>query len=1420
MFCFRLAFLLTIVLATALALSPPGFPGNEIKLEFIAQDGSTLDGETALLTLTDSSSEYEMAVIINGSQGALLFPRAPGVVSMEARIDIPATPALDYISEPIRAPSGAAELRMFPVGEVVGVVIGENNTAVQTTVSFSCASPQPVVPPVETDSRGRFSAVLPVGQCTLSAALGGATGEAAVDVRRGEVSEAVLRLAVPPSTGASYSAFLPYLLLFAILLGAVLWFFYMRKPPTVKPRGKRKKLVAALLLIALAGAAHSASLSNNTPSSSHAYDTQAALGYIPNARSLVVSGSLAVPCAGKVFFELGNSGENYVEIGSAELVGDSFALSVRGAGPKRFYRLRAPGCTLANSSITITEMPDLTISSLRVVSSDPSGAIRTGVPAKVIVTAYNHGGAFTGEGELVLSYYEGAADEAHKFGELRLNRSEDVWGERGSTLVETFWIPAKVGTRTIYVTIDDRPDAEGEEADEDNNMASIGVYVQPGPSEQRATDATLSLTPASGEAGSASPVSIIVRYVDRQTAQPLPGASCVLTSQLSNATLSPSADGSSYTASVDISSIAVGVYRLEATCSKSGYAPASAAAVLPIISPNGSLVYLARDTRLARGSLLVSRQALGPMHTLRVRLERYGEEDIGVSKDSVRMNTYPASHFSTDAEYSGGLAWLSSGTYAEWSFDAENIPDEIIELVFEPAVLGRSGLPASTHANVVLTPIELTCFRRRAELQLVPSEQRGEVGTGMPYLLSILNRNEEGCGLSTFRLTPSKVRKGWLYEPLSSELSILPGGRNFTFITVTPPIGEQPGTYRFRISAEDTAEPGTPGFEQTAVAEATYIVTSAQLFAELEAWAEPQPVSPAPGASVTVFARYYNLSNQSMGECSVASQLLSSNSLPMRFDGTLHSLTIDVSDAEPGTYPFLVSCSEPGYRSRSVGGNITISQPTTPRRLPKLTANPVYQLSTGAGATFALALHNREACNGTRTFLLDARVPLLSDALDVPCLGERIVLITVPPLPSPGMGAEEVSVYYSDSPSYNASTFLLTAFPRPGEGASVLSCAAGDALESRENSMRWGDPCGRYQTAHTYEATGAVSASAFALATGCPSPPVLEASSDGSAYLPLVQLRQKNGVYLSPIANLSGQRFLRVTAPGCALRESAVMIGRPLSPLPDLRVASISLDFRPRAGSVTRSRVAIFNDGQTTYDTYTVGLELVAPDGERTPLGFRNIFSHASGTAQEVEIPFTPPTPGTYSLVATADFVNDVNESDEANNQLSISRIEVLPHAQNATSLRLPPGWSVVPMLRGASAETSCEEAFAWLPRTQGLLALFPANLQTPAAIGGEEFAFTGAWVFSSGSCTANYTVSSLPASSEMVLYPGENLVPVLPWMEENTLANVFGDCVREAYAWDGLSQSWEGLPLETPIRPGSFGRVLLVRSDSQCRPR
>ena len=1453
------ALAISILLLAAFATAPPAFPGGTDASVTFKEYGTgfPLGSKRIEIAFTDTGIPATAArTLPNGAARLYIQAQNSSPLRATASFDEDGTPEADYVS-PLFTVADGAEVEMVPAGALVGVVRAENGTAIPASISFACENAALPTPSLNASESGMFRATLPEGSCTATASAQGMSGTASVQVRKGEASSADITVRapqpLPPISESPQLQFIAFILIIALLVVAAFVAYYLlaRRPPegpaeAHHPQRKGKAGLLVLLLTAIALAPNAATLSLNMTGSDHTYDILQGLGRVPNMQALTVSGvtDSIYGCSGTTFVEISDNGQSYAAIGSSETISPQrFSLSFPNTGAHRYVRVRNAECWLSSTSLQIAEKPDLVVSSIRF-----GGELQTGVPVNITAVLSNTGGALAADpsSTIIVRFYDNVVSQQSIIGELQVNRSEAVWGEGGATEKTVLWMPPVLGPRTIYVSAYISPPAPGLEAGEENNIASKGVFIEAGPGERRSATVELSTAPSSAGPGYEGQIALSAVYRDTLTRQPIIGANCMAFEEGNAIGHQMGESEAAYHWSRDSMQPGVGIYIFSAECAKPGYVPAEGAAFLPVNSPGAQQVEVRLDEGAFRGQIVTHRRALGsPLQKIKVRVERAGPEALAFGREGVMINNYPAVRIDTDAPLRDGRYWLEQGSsFIEWTFEMDRISGDFLTVSFEP-----EPVPArTTIIAAFIAPVRTVCTRRQESVEIRPGEKSGEVGTPLYYEITVRNNDDLDCPPSEFLLRLNESRMGWRYEFASTHVPVQPGKSNVTFISVEPPLGEQPGTYGFRITASDPEGHSGPRFQDLPFADASYSVSSPRLFSGLEAGIAGEGALPAgPGAAFTLSARYYNLTNGSIGSCSVISGLVGAKGAPMRSNGTHFLLGLDLSRRDPGVYPFVIECEAPAHKPRAFTGNITLLPHTSPKRYPGVAAAPALQRAAGSPFAFSVRTANREECNGSRQFAISASppegwsAPVESDAPAIQCgsEAESIVHLSPPTGLQRGLYFIPVSAAYSNGSEFSTTAYALAAASQ--SQPDVLSCIFGDAEESAQGLESGGDPCLTWTGAHTYQlrlSGGEVTVAGRTSGDNCSSTVSVEASEDGTSFAVAATVSTVSSADFSATFANRGYTRLRLADPVCGLARTALMYGtEPGSQSPELSVASA--DFPKMVqGSAAQVTAVIRNTGQSTYSSYTAGVALRTPEGETIPLAFRTIYSHAANSDQSVTFDFTPRVSGRFDLVVTADYANEIREADESDNSLAIPGVAV-SQPPRSISAHLLPGWNLVPFISGAQVSHNCtlSEAYAYDAKSGSMLQLDArslafasdgdadafASLHGTSQVPKDAGAFGGAWAYSEGECELAYLLENASSQSwqpfsQLESGMGGSVVAVLPWMAGSTPAAAFGACGADAWEWDPSSQGWARLSPSGPLAAGGAGKAAYLRAGGACR--
>lgn len=344
----------------------------------------------------------------------------------------------------------------------------------------------------------------------------------------------------------------------------------------------------------------------------------------------------------------------------------------------------------------------------------------------------------------------------------------------------------------------------------------------------------------------------------------------------------------------------------------------------------------------------------------------------------------------------------------------------------------------------------------------------------------------------------------------------------------------------------------------------------------------------------------------------------------------------------------------------------------------------------------------------------------------------------------------------------------------------------------------------------------------------------LDGSNDTFTFSTLGQTTPGADGKFSLVSGAQGYRFIRLRS-SCLLRTSAATVSLPQASTPDLLIVGATFPSVLVAGEPAEASITIRNAGPSVYVQYSSAVGLRDPFGVTVPLATAQTYSHATGQDIVAAITFTPQDPGEYSLVFTADSSRDIAKSDEGNNALIIANITVSPKPPPSLSVRLRPGWNAIPLIYGAEVSSDCAGE-AYLRTQNGAYAQLNATtLQFISTDGAQAFsaahgtaaapkdalALGGAWYYSAGTCTVDYKFNqaaffSRASKSTLSVPEGGAMLAILPWMAENTIGNMLGNCApKSTYLWNSSSQKWD--TFNGAVTPEMVGGVMLVKSSQAC---
>jgi hypothetical protein len=301
------------------------------------------------------------------------------------------------------------------------------------------------------------------------------------------------------------------------------------------------------------------------------------------------------------------------------------------------------------------------------------------------------------------------------------------------------------------------------------------------------------------------------------------------------------------------------------------------------------------------------------------------------------------------------------------------------------------------------------------------------------------------------------------------------------------------------------------------------------------------------------------------------------------------------------------------------------------------------------------------------------------------------------------------------------------------------------------------------------------------------------------------------------------------------LQYSGATVAKPAQQhVPELFIASADFNARMTQGAPEKAAVIVRNTGASSYSSYSVSAGFIDQAGTKTILGTAPVYSHARDSDQKVEIQFTPPRAGTYTLFFAADSAGEVPEESESNNEMLAGGVEVSGSAGRLQFTRvLQPGWNLVPFSPDAGYTHSCllSDAYAYAPQAASYLQLNTSSLSFSSESDAAAFisahgtaarpksaaAIGGAWLLTPTQCQLGYD-APLSGTGWRTLSPGFNLVTMLPADSGSTISNLASGCVLiGASRWDAGSQSWLELSSSTAIGAGDAGDLLLLRVQSAC---
>ncbi|MDD5317733.1 MAG: hypothetical protein PHF51_03280 [Candidatus ainarchaeum sp.] len=1387
-------------------LAPPSFPSGEggglLRISLLAPgpQATVPAGSQALAEFRCGEARYSTTAIVGPDSSLNAYPPFSGPFSVLIFVNAPGTRAAAYFTASEAAiPAGAREanVSLAPAGTVYGVTEIAGSGAQQCNVSAQCEGAPWAVIAFESGQDGAFARVLPSGNCNASLACGNGSGVSSFFVPQGRASLA--RLSAPLAGEQAIQQGAANVVL-AVAVLAVLAFAAAFAYMAYFGRQKRDPFDELAEAIIPAQA---------TPGTG--------FGKPHRQKALPLQAQVAKPSAGHAHARQQKPGPA------------RGAKQPRQAKPwkkarKGGARLRAFPATaflaaflLALSGICMAQPGHADYSfgevALRLewLSANSTGgaAPLTGVPAMLAVRASNAGSQISEPSAraTAIRFYDGGIGPEYGIGEVGVLASEALWLANGSVEKSLSWVPEKPGVHVLYAAFAFSPEPEPVGAD---GNAAQAVFVEPGPSEARPASLRIYAEPARVPLSGAPRDSILLRaeLLDAATAQPIHGASCAaFAPDFASGEISLSWDGFSYFAPLGSSRLGVGVYNFTARCSREGYGNASASGFVAFNTAGGETVPLEAGQAEGgmRGMLFSSKSALSYPDRLRVAIERASPDDFVFARETVKVNGEAAEEFSPGA--------------LEWLFDVSQLSGDLLAITCDPPVQ-RANASYSPALSVMLEPVHGFCARRQPEVSITPGARSAEAGSTMSYEFAIADKDSPECGASRFAISVGNARQGWEYTAYPQSPLLNPGETASFLLTVTPRAGESPGDYKFKVEAE--SESGKSAF-----AEAWFSVTSGLMRSQLDA--RSAGASPA-----LFFANYTDASGAQIGSCNLVSPLTGGNAVQMLQSGSVLGLEVAADTLPEGVYPYAIACAAPGFAPKTVYGSVRLTAgPRLPR--PAITISPAIQSpSVGTPLSFSVKIH-ASGCSQAPIRLAASPPKGFKAELDrdtASGCGETIATLRLlPVLAMPGE-PEWGSVYAFATGAPEAEARFIVA---PEQADDAATCQSGAALESDSNAAVSGDPCFNWNDAHTYRLRPQGSAALYAMGKtflqDCALPVEISVGTN-SAFRPVFRASPDESGFFRASLSASGFSEVRLSSK-CLMEESAVFVSGAQGAQAGISISSADFSARMAEGAPERAVVVLRNRGQADTGAYEVKAK--ARNGSRAiELGRATVISHAAGAEKRIELSFSPPPPGEYSLYFTAE------KQDGANPSSVLAALEAGPVEVESTggklgfSVEIARGWNLIPFASGATLSHSCSvsSAQAFNPNGgQAFAQLGAENLSFASQADEAEFvsdngpasspkaaaAFGGAWLFSESQCALNFS-APLPGTGWRTLSPGFNLVAILPSDEGSTVGNLARDCALSGISeWDASSQRWAQVPAGRIISPGDAGSVLAMNARGEC---
>lgn len=153
--------------------------------------------------------------------------------------------------------------------------------------------------------------------------------------------------------------------------------------------------------------------------------------------------------------------------------------------------------------------------------------------------------------------------------------------------------------------------------------------------------------------------------------------------------------------------------------------------------------------------------------------------------------------------------------------------------------LSKTGGEAEIAVNYGPVP----CYPVAPLLSISPATQVAKPGGNLAFTVTLTNRDNSGCGLSTFNLGATGPA-GWTLTPAPAQATLAPQAAATSTLTVSNPFGTSDGSYPIASTVADA----NPAATQHAATSSGAVVVANDL--AVTASATPNPVTP--GATVTL----------------------------------------------------------------------------------------------------------------------------------------------------------------------------------------------------------------------------------------------------------------------------------------------------------------------------------------------------------------------------------------------------------------------------------------------------------------------------------------------------------------------------------------------------------------------------------------